>query len=509
VTESGPDQPVIFEINTWAWLHETGLRLGSSYTLADVPAAVWDETLPPGIDAVWLMGVWERSPAGLEVAGRDDGLQASFRAALPDLTSNDVVGSPYCVRRYVVDERLGGPEGLAAARAVLAGRGLRLFLDYVPNHVAPDHPWVTEHPEHFVRGTLDEAQADPAGWLTVGDHVLARGKDPYFAPWPDVVQLDAFAPELRAATIATLKEIGAQADGVRCDMAMLLMSDVFAATWGERVGPPPAREFWPEVIEAVRAIHPGMVFAAEAYWDREWGLQQQGFDLCYDKRLYDRLLHDDAQAVRGHLSADLDYQRGLLRFIENHDEPRAAAEFPPGRDRAAAVCIATTLGATLWHEGQREGRRVRLPVFLARRPDEPVDGELVAFYDALLGTVDRERLRTGDWSLLDATGWPDNDTARHLLSWAWVGGAGADAAGLVEDDVPHHVVVINLSDARAQARIRLPWAGFDGATWSLTNVLGREVFERVGEELAGAGLFVDLGPWEAYVLRVTRFTSTG
>ena len=171
----------------------------------------WDAVTPPGVDAVWLMGVWERSPAGLAVANTNPGLQASFRDALPDLRRGDVIGSPYCVRRYAVDAAFGGPGALAAARAALADRGVRLLLDYVPNHVAPDHAWVTSNPELFIRGDDHDIQADPAGWMTTAGQVLAHGRDPYFPPWPDVVQLDAFSPALRAATAGTLADIAGSA----------------------------------------------------------------------------------------------------------------------------------------------------------------------------------------------------------------------------------------------------------------------------------------------------------
>ena len=124
----------------------------------------------------------------------------------------------------------------------------------------------------------------------VGGAVLANGRDPYFPAWPDVVQLNAFAEELRGAATDVLTGIAEQCDGVRCDMAMLMMNDVFARTWGGRVGPAPQTDYWPEVIGRVRESHPGFLFLAEAYWDLEWDLQQQGFDYCYDKRLYDRLL---------------------------------------------------------------------------------------------------------------------------------------------------------------------------------------------------------------------------
>ncbi|MFD5756039.1 alpha-amylase family glycosyl hydrolase [Streptomyces sp. NPDC127044] len=290
---------VIYEINTLVWLRELGHRYGRPVALGNVPGEVWDEVARPGVDTVWLMGVWERSPAGLGIALRDDRLLASFRDALPDLTPADIAGSPYCVRDYVVDESLGGPEGLAAARAELAARGVRLILDYVPNHVAPDHPWLTERPDRLVRGTPDELARAPEAFLEAGGQVYARGRDPYFPPWPDVVQLNAFSDDLRAATVDTLAAIGDQADGVRCDMAMLLMNDVFAKTWGDQAGTSPAEDFWPYVIRKVRERHPDLLFVAEAYWDLEWDLQQQGFDHCYDKRLYDRLLTAAAPVREG------------------------------------------------------------------------------------------------------------------------------------------------------------------------------------------------------------------
>ena len=266
--------------------------------------------------------------------------------------------------------RSAAPRALAAARATLAARGIRLLLDYVPNHVAPDHPWVTSRPELFVNGDEADIEAEPAAWVRAAGHILAHGRDPYFPPWPDVVQLDAFSPALRAATAQTLTDIAAQCDGIRCDMAMLMTNQVFAKTWGGRTGPEPDEEFWPAVIAGLRSRHPQTVLVAEAYWDTEWTLQQQGFDFCYDKRLYDRILDRDVSGVRDHLRADLAYQSRLVRFLENHDEPRIADKLPGDAERAAAVAIATLPGATLWHEGQFEGPAsapAGLPVAPARR----------------------------------------------------------------------------------------------------------------------------------------------
>ena len=145
-----PKHPVIYQVNTWVWLGELSRKYERPVTLSTVTAEEWDGLAPQGADAVWLMGVWERSPVGIAIANQNAGLVEDFQRALADFRPEDNVGSPYCVRQYVVDEHLGGREGLAVARSELAGRGLKLILDFVPNHVAPDHPWAGDHVEYFV-----------------------------------------------------------------------------------------------------------------------------------------------------------------------------------------------------------------------------------------------------------------------------------------------------------------------------------------------------------------------
>ena len=464
-------------------------RLGRRVTLGNVPPEEWDAITLPATDAVWLMGVWERSPTGLRIAREHPGLCEEYFRALPGWMPDDVVGSPYCVRRYTVEPRLGGAAGLAAAREALARRGLRLVLDFMPNHVARDHPWVTESPEYFIHGNLGDLERAPSEFFASGGRVFACARDPHFPPWTDVAQLNAFHPWLRRALVDTLSSIAEQCDGVRCDMAMLVMNDVFERTWGPRAGERPAEEFWPEVLPAVRAKRPGFLFIAEAYWDLEWDLQEQGFDFCYDKRLYDRLLHGSADGIELHLRAELRYQRKLLRFIENHDEPRAAASFSARKLRAAAVTFATLPGAKLIHEGQLEGRKIRLPIQLGRRPPEAVDLDLRTFYRKLLGTLRPGGSRDGEWSLCERSGWPDNSSHSNLLAWCW------------RREKERLLIVVNFSDAKSQGRIRLPWEDLRGRSWRLTDDLGGVTYERSGGEMLGPGLYVDLEGWGFHSLR--------
>jgi hypothetical protein len=487
-----PNHPAVYEINTWVWLSAISTKLGHGVDLSSVPAAEWDAIAKFGFEAVWLMGVWERSPACIAISNQNHVLLDDFRRALPDFRPEDNVGSAYSVRRYVVDSHLGGAEGLAAARGELARRGIRLILDYVPNHVAPDHPWVVEHPEYFIQGRAEEARNDPAAFVTIEGRVYARGRDPYFPAWPDVLQLNAFEAGLRIAAVQAVLVIAGQCDGIRCDMAMLCLNAIFERTWGHRAGPIPKTEYWAEVIATLRESHPDFLFLAEAYWDLEWELLRLGFDYCYDKKLYDRLEHSGPESVGLHLSADPAYQAMLVRFIENHDEPRAAAAFSGGKEEAAALTSATIPGARLFHEGQFEGRTVRSPVFLGRRVEERPNEKVRNFYESLLEAVDAPLFHEGEWTLCNCTGWPDNPSFRNLLAWCW------------EQDEDRAIVVVNLGDAPAQGRVRLSWDDLQEGAWRLHDILTDTVYDRDGGEMSEHGLYVDLEPWKYHLFRCSR-----
>jgi len=486
-----PRQPLIYEINAWVWLTHLERKYKNKFDLSSIPASEWDELKHLGADGVWLMGVWARSPAGTKISRENPELNREYRSILPDFTEADVSGSPYCIKSYTVEPHLGGKKALAVARRELAARGLSLLLDFVPNHVAPDHPWVMQHPEYFVQGTAESLREDPSAFFQAGNAIIARGRDPYFAPWPDTAQVNAFDPGLRSAVVATLNDIAGQCDGVRCDMAMLMLTNVFKKTWAKYVGSVPPTEYWKEVITGVRKQNAGFTFIAEAYWDLEWELIQNGFDYCYDKRLYDRLVHESAESVRGHLLADVNYQQHMIRFLENHDEPRAAATFPPHKSRAAAVALLTLPGAKLLHEQQMDGFRKHLSVHLGRRPEEPEDVELHSFYRKLLNSVRNTALQRGTWKLCEQQGWPDNQSFHNIVSWCW------------ENDGHRYLIAINLSDWTSDSRIRTPWSDLRGQKLRFDDLLSeRRYAPRDGSEIVDQGMYVKLQPWEFNFLSV-------
>jgi hypothetical protein len=491
-----PQNPTLYEINAWAWLEQLSRRAGQPITLGNVPQAELERIAAYGFDGIWLMGVWQRSAGGRQVAREHVGLQGEYRQALPDYREADVVGSPYCIPEYRVDAALGGDAGLAQLRQQLADQGMRLMLDFVPNHLACDHAWLAEHPERLLQGGPDSLAREPINYFDVtvdGQwRVFAHGRDPYLDGWSDTVQIDYRKSAARRAMADILLSIAERCDGARCDMAMLVTRDIFLRTWGGAFEPPQA-EFWPAVVTDLHARHPGFLLLAEVYWDLEWELQQQGFDYTYDKRLYDRLLEHDAMDVRLHLTAGLDYQHRLARFTENHDERRAAATFGVPRSLAAAVLTYTLPGLRLFHEGQLDGWRVKLPVQLGRRPDEPTHPAVDTFYRRLLSALRHPVFREGNWrALKPAEEWAGNPTHRQIVAHRWSLG----------DE--HRLVFVNLSSEPAQALVPLDIRTLAGQDWRLVDVLHDTTYLRRGDDMTGAGLYLDLPGYGYHLFEVQR-----
>jgi glycosidase len=419
-----PLYPSLYQINTRVWLTELSRQLGRPATLDEIPDAELERIAAMGFDWAWFLSVWQTGQAGQLVSRTNPEWRKEFQETLPDLREDDIPGSGFAITGYTVHESLGGDAALARLRERLRKRGLRLMLDFVPNHTGLDHPWVENHPEYYVRGAEHELARAPMNYTWVkrkaGDLLLAHGRDPYFAGWPDTLQLNYGNPATQEAMIGELLRISGQCDGVRCDMAMLVLPDVFERTWGVK-----APLFWPEATRRVREKAPGFCFMAEVYWDREWEMQQQGFDYAYDKRLYDRLREGHARPVREHFHAGLDYQNKLARFLENHDEPRAAVTFPAGQHEAAAVITLLAPGLRFFHQGQFDGRLKRISPHLGRAPNEAVNPAVRAFYKNLLDVLRQPAVRQGHWQLAECVpAWDGKRVVRRfhclcLAAFCW------------------------------------------------------------------------------------------
>jgi Alpha amylase, catalytic domain len=487
----------LYQINSRIWLNELSRKLGRRATFQDVGDDFVDMLADRGFDWLWPLGVWQTGQVGPAVSRSNPEWQREYRELLPDFSPSDVVGSPFAVCAYRVHEDFGGNAALAHLRERLKHRGIRLLLDFVPNHTARDHHWVTSHPEYYIDGDESDLRREPQNYARVetstGSRILAYGRDPYFPGWPDTFQLNYRSNGCRAAMIEELRTVSTQCDGVRCDMAMLLLPDVISRTWGARALPADGSHannapFWPDAISAVRQKKPEFVFMAEVYWDREWDLQTQGFDYTYDKRLYDRLVHRDPGEIRSHLLADPEFQSKSVRFLENHDEPRASTTFPDRALQAAAVIAFSVPGLRFFHEGQLEGRRARVPMHLGRRPSEARDPEAQAFYERLLEALKLPVMRLGRWRMLmsDAA-WPGNPTARNVFAFSW------------DLDRQRVLVAVNYGPTQAQCYVKLPWRDLAGDTYVLRDRLSDARYVRSGDDLHDRGLYLDVPAWHAHL----------
>ncbi|HEX5476199.1 MAG TPA: alpha-amylase family glycosyl hydrolase [Vicinamibacterales bacterium] len=481
--------PHLYEINTWPWLDALSRREQRLVTLGDVPPAEWDTLAARGFDVVFLMGVWRRSPLGRSIALDDTGLRAAYGRALPDWSLADVVGSPYCVQAYEPDGRMGGRDGLARVREDLHARGIQLILDFVPNHTAFDHEWIASRPELYVQITGDDARRDPSCCRAVGSGAsgpcIACARDPFFAPWRDVAQLNYFNPATREAMMSALAAVATMCDGIRCDMAMLVVNDVFARTWSARLGdrwPQPSGEFWPEAFGRV----PGLITLAEVYWDRERDLEAQGFGFTYDKRLLDAIEHGNAGDIVGHLRAAPQLGARSARFLENHDEPRSAAVFGD-RLPAAATLVSTLPGLRFFYDGQLDGLRVQTPVQLGRTMEEAPSPAVQALYDRLLSAAKSPVFHEGTCTLLDV----DGAAGSPILAYAWRAGG------------TYAVVAVNVGENQADAHVRVDGAVPDGDPLAFADALSERTFCWHRADLDARGLYVQLPAGGAHLFHVT------
>jgi glycosidase len=391
-----------------------------------------------------------------------------------------------------------------------------------------DTTWLNDHPEYFIHRVLNASESDlsdddlkqkypgyfpyrtpayPDGGRRVPKTILvAYGKDPYFYPWIDTAQLDYANPALRRRMIDLLCHWAKTVDGVRCDMAMLVIREQVKIhrhpdmSWQEFNQLMP-HEFWSEAIQAVKKVNPNFVFMAETYWSMEGFLQTLGFDYTYNKPLYEAIC---SAAHSGHAEGLMNFLRLLgtdflkrsVHFLENHDEERAMNVLGADQQKAAAAILCTLPGVALLHQGQMEGRRERLPVQrVIPLHQEAVHSELQQFYQRLLKATSLPVFQEGRLIPLYS-----NNPA--LASYARL------------DDDSKVLVIVNMSPKTQRGSLFLmpglrlrsdaPYRLTDLFYGFKNNTAGtvQPFYVYPGAKLINQGLYVELEPFDAHIFVV-------
>lgn len=485
--------PSIYEINTRVFVK----RYSEDASLNDVPDEYWDELSKKKFEYVWLLGVWKICESVIEKYCFEEELVRSYNKALKGWRRRDVIGSPFSIDYYELNSQLGDMQTLIELKKKLNDRGLKLILDLSPNHFGADSKLIRENPEIFLEVDKSLYINDSHTYFKPYEdfeRYFAHGRDPFFPAWQDTIQVNFFSIQAREYFKKIITEITNYCDGVRCDMAMLALNNVFKNTWAgvlEKKGwEQPEEEFWSEIISYIKNNNKDFIFIAEAYWDLEWDLQQLGFDYSYDKKLTDRLRYETSREIHDHLLAENEYQKKSLRFIENHDEDRAITAFGKEKSKAASVIISTIQGMRFYHNGQFEGKKIRLPLQLGREPEEPVIQGIKNFYEKLIDITTHDIFKNGEWNLLEPIpSWEGNNSYTNILAWEW----------RLKNN--RRIILVNYSDILSTCRLKFDITGLPD-DFQIIDLLNDQEYYRTTEEVFHMGLYVELKPWQSHIFSI-------
>ena len=484
------NNPRILELNTRVWIKQ----FGEHSKISQIPDSQVDQWVKSGFNFIWLMGIWKTNKNLVEKYCFEPELVVAYNNALKDWQNKDVIGSPYSIDMYEIDPDLGNREELLNFKNRLNKKGIKLILDFVSNHLSAETSLIKSNKDIFLPGDEHLFRNDPYTFYSLPgseNEFFAHGRDPLFPPWKDTIQINFYSKEGRKFLINTLLDLTTICDGVRCDMAMLPLNNVFYNTWigvikkygFER----PQEEFWEEAISEVKSRRNDFIFLAETYWDLEWTLQNLGFDFTYDKKLTDRLVAGDVSSIRNHLNAEYNYQKKSIRFLENHDEDRAILKFGKERSLAAAVIISTIQGLVFYFDGQCEGKKTKLPVQLGREPHEKVEERISNFYKKLLDITKKDIFRKGKWQILEPINVGNNDYSfENILAWQWTLGS-----QLI-------IVAVNYNSSTSRCRLKFDLKSSNESI-QLNDMLNDVTYSRSLQEISEKGLFVELKAYNSHI----------
>jgi glycosidase len=553
---------VLLAKNTYVWLDQLSREHGRPIqSLDQIPDAALETISRRGFTGLWLIGLWERSPASKRIK---------------ELCGNpEAVASAYSLKSYTIAGDLGGDEALQSLQQRAWAHGVRLAADMVPNHMGIDSDWLLDHPNRFLSVaeppfsayTFNGPDLSPRAEVGIAleDHYYDRsdasvvfkrtdhgsgesryvyhGNDGTSMPWNDTAQLDYRHEEVREAVISTIIEVAHRFPVIRFDAAMTLAKKHYRRLWFPELGSGDAiptraghsmtredfdrempQEFWREVVDRVAAEAPGTLLLAEAFWLMEgYFVRTLGMHRVYNSAFMN-MLRDEENAkfrllVKETLAFDPRILERYVNFMSNPDERTAVDQF--GReDRYFGVCMlmATLPGLPMFAHGQVEGFTEKYGMEYRRAyVQEEADADLVARHEREITPLLRRReLFAGvdGFLFFDCVG--DNDKVNEDVI-AYSNASGDERA----------VVVFNNRYAHAHGyirssvpfRIRLGADSGEHQTRNLAEALGlggEESFVHFSDSISGLhylvrgrvlferGLEIDLDAFEYRVLHGFR-----
>ena len=484
-----PKYPSIYQISTRPFLYSLSQQYNKTIkTLREIPEKVFEKFKSKKFDYIWFMGVWQIGEYGLKHDRETKSLISNYQKNLPDYTTDDAIGCPFSIIDYICNKEIcpNGDEDLLYLKKKLNSMGIRLMVDFIPNHFSLDSVLINENKDYFIQAPKNNSN-DSNKYFENG---IAYGNMQYSSPWTDVAQLNYYNLETRKMMKKKLLRIAELSDGVRCDMAYIILNDYFYETWKNELNfygwKKPNEEFWSSAIKEVKKSYPDFKFLAEVYGDFYKNLINLGFDYTYDKELLDRFKSGHMDNIRNWISNTDNYNLHLCRFIENHDDNRATEIFGYNikRTNISALAIYTLPGMKFYFQDQWFGYKNKLDVHLRRSKSENKNKETMEFYDKFFNIINKNIFKNGDYTYL----YPEGDSYWRLICISWRN----------NDNEEKLLVVVNYTDEKGWGKVKLNDISGSGMI-QLKELLSGECYERNRDEIRNSGLYVGLDAFSAQI----------
>lgn len=494
---------LVYQIDIREFFHRHKSKNQSIKNLLDLPAEFFDELKSIGVDFLWLLGIYEPSQASRDISLSMKELHKKYYSSLLDWKEEDVIGSPYAITTYKISKEFGGEDIYNKFREKIRKKyKIKIIFDFVPNHFAIDSPIVHKHPEFFIQPAEEHKNQKPDDFITINingkEFTFAHGREPFSPVWKDTLQLDYRSKSVRDFMMKELLKLSKKCDGVRCDMSMLLLSDVFFENWKNYPLPedyvPATQEFWYDAISKVKKENPEFIFVAEVYWHRENDLLELGFDYVYDKIIYEFLINGQVDLINEYIKQNFSHRKNRFLFLENHDEQRSAHIFPDDKLKAAATLIYTLPAMKLIYDGQLEGREFHHAIQLRRLQKEEVKSQLKNFYKNLFVSIKKSSIPEAYFKLLKPVpAWEGNPAYHNFIIY------------LYEDKkFNKDLIVINLSPYQSQCRVKIESYDLIDKKFLIRDRLSDEEYVRDGNEMFHQGLYLDLKPYQSQIFEFIK-----